>query len=111
MEHPRDHLARGVLGGARVGALALERGAECGRHREHAFVALGGRRARAVRSALLPGLGPFDGGGVSGIACRSRGAASLEYGLAAHTQMSRTLFAYLGDGRWPKRRMAEALEW
>jgi alkylation response protein AidB-like acyl-CoA dehydrogenase len=35
----------------------------------------------------------------------------LEYGLVAHTQMSRTLFAYLGDPRWHKRRMADALEW
>ena len=34
-----------------------------------------------------------------------------EYGLAAHTQMSRTLFHYLGDPRWHKRRMADALEW
>ncbi len=35
----------------------------------------------------------------------------LEYGLAAHTQMSRTLYHYLGDPRWHKRRMADALEW
>ncbi len=35
----------------------------------------------------------------------------IEYGLAAHTQMSRTLFAYLGDPRWHKRRMRDALEW
>jgi alkylation response protein AidB-like acyl-CoA dehydrogenase len=35
----------------------------------------------------------------------------LEYGLVAHTQMSRTLFAYLGDPRWHKRRMADALSW
>jgi len=35
----------------------------------------------------------------------------LEYGLAAHTQMSRTLFPYLGDPRWHKRRMADALSW
>ena len=35
----------------------------------------------------------------------------IEYGLAAHTQMSRTLFTYLGDPRWHKRRMADALEW
>jgi alkylation response protein AidB-like acyl-CoA dehydrogenase len=40
------------------------------------------------------------------------GQGSLtEYGLAAHTQMSRTLFAYLGDPRWHKRRMADALQW
>ena len=40
------------------------------------------------------------------------GMGSLnEYGLAAHTQMSRTLFHYLGDPRWHKRRMADALEW
>jgi len=40
------------------------------------------------------------------------GQGSLtEYGLAAHTQMSRTLFAYLGDPRWHKRRMADALSW
>jgi len=40
------------------------------------------------------------------------GQGSLtEYGLAAHTQMSRTLFAYLGDQRWHKRRMADALGW
>ena len=39
------------------------------------------------------------------------GQGSLtEYGLAAHTQMSRTLFSYLGDPRWHKRRMADALE-
>ena len=35
----------------------------------------------------------------------------IEYGLAAHTQMSRTLFPYLGDPRWHKRRMADALGW
>jgi len=35
----------------------------------------------------------------------------IEYGLVAHTQMSRTLFAFLGDPRWHKRRMADALEW
>lgn len=35
----------------------------------------------------------------------------VEYGLAAHTQMSRTLFHYLGDPRWHKRKMADALEW
>ena len=35
----------------------------------------------------------------------------IEYGLVAHTQMSRTLFAYLGDPRWHKRRMADSLEW
>jgi alkylation response protein AidB-like acyl-CoA dehydrogenase len=35
----------------------------------------------------------------------------LEYGLVAHTQMSRTLFPYLGDPRWHKRRMADALSW
>jgi alkylation response protein AidB-like acyl-CoA dehydrogenase len=35
----------------------------------------------------------------------------IEYGLAAHTQMSRTLFAYLGDPRWHKRRMTDALAW
>jgi alkylation response protein AidB-like acyl-CoA dehydrogenase len=35
----------------------------------------------------------------------------MEYGLAAHTQMSRTLYSYLGDPRWHKRRMADALEW
>ena len=34
-----------------------------------------------------------------------------EYGLVAHTQMSRTLFNYLGDPRWHKRRMADALAW
>jgi len=40
------------------------------------------------------------------------GQGSLtEYGLAAHTQMSRTLFAYLGDPRWHKRRMADVLGW
>ena len=35
----------------------------------------------------------------------------IEYGLVAHTQMSRTLYSYLGDPRWHKRRMADALEW
>lgn len=40
------------------------------------------------------------------------GQGSLtEYGLVAHTQMSRTLFSYLGDPRWHKRRMADALDW
>jgi alkylation response protein AidB-like acyl-CoA dehydrogenase len=40
------------------------------------------------------------------------GMGSLtEYGLSAHTQMSRTLFHYLGDPRWHKRRMADALAW
>jgi alkylation response protein AidB-like acyl-CoA dehydrogenase len=35
----------------------------------------------------------------------------IEYGLVAHTQMSRTLFPYLGDPRWHKRRMTDALGW
>ena len=35
----------------------------------------------------------------------------VEYGLVPHTRMSRTLFAYLGDPRWHKRRMADVLEW
>ena len=40
------------------------------------------------------------------------GQGSLtEYGLVAHTQMSRTLFPFLGDPRWHKRRMADALQW
>jgi alkylation response protein AidB-like acyl-CoA dehydrogenase len=40
------------------------------------------------------------------------GMGSLtEYGLSAHTQMSRTLFHYLGDPRWHKRRMADELAW
>jgi alkylation response protein AidB-like acyl-CoA dehydrogenase len=40
------------------------------------------------------------------------GQGSLtEYGLVAHTQMSRTLFPYMGDPRWHKRRMADALAW
>jgi len=40
------------------------------------------------------------------------GQGSLtEYGLVAHTQMSRTLFPYLGDPRWHKRRMVDALGW
>jgi alkylation response protein AidB-like acyl-CoA dehydrogenase len=40
------------------------------------------------------------------------GQGSLtEYGLVAHTQMSRTLFSFLGDPRWHKRRMADALSW
>jgi alkylation response protein AidB-like acyl-CoA dehydrogenase len=40
------------------------------------------------------------------------GLGSLnEYGLVAHTQMSRTLFHHLGDPRWHKRRMADALAW
>ena len=40
------------------------------------------------------------------------GQGSLtEYGLVAHTQMSRTLFPFLGDPRWHKRRMADALSW
>ncbi len=34
-----------------------------------------------------------------------------EYGLVAHTQMSRTLFHHFGDPRWHKRRMADALAW
>ncbi len=34
-----------------------------------------------------------------------------EYGLVQHTQMSRTLFHYLGDPKWHKRRMADALAW
>jgi hypothetical protein len=38
------------------------------------------------------------------------GQGSLtEYRLVAHTRMSRTLCAYLGDPRWHKRRMADAL--
>ncbi|MGH7931659.1 MAG: acyl-CoA dehydrogenase family protein [Candidatus Binataceae bacterium] len=34
-----------------------------------------------------------------------------EYGLTPHTQLSRTLFHYLGDPKWHKRRMADALAW
>lgn len=34
-----------------------------------------------------------------------------EYGLVKHTQMSRTLFHVLGDPKWHKRRMADALQW
>ena len=35
----------------------------------------------------------------------------IEYGLVPHTRMSRTLFHYLGDPKWHKRRMADALGW
>ena len=34
-----------------------------------------------------------------------------EYGLTPHTQLSRTLFNYLGDPKWHKRRMAGVLQW
>jgi alkylation response protein AidB-like acyl-CoA dehydrogenase len=34
-----------------------------------------------------------------------------EYGLTPHTQLSRTLFTYLGDPKWHKRRMADTLAW
>jgi alkylation response protein AidB-like acyl-CoA dehydrogenase len=37
--------------------------------------------------------------------------SSLEYGLVPHTQLSRTLFNYLGDPRWHKRQMACELNW
>jgi len=37
--------------------------------------------------------------------------SSQEYGLVKHTQMSRTLFHVLGDPKWHKRRMADALDW
>ena len=37
--------------------------------------------------------------------------SSHEYGLTPHTQLSRTLFNYLGDPKWHKRRMADALQW
>lgn len=37
--------------------------------------------------------------------------SAQEYGLVPHTQMSRTLFHYLGDPKWHKRRMADALGW
>jgi len=37
--------------------------------------------------------------------------SSHDYGLTPHTQLSRTLFNYLGDPKWHKRRMAEVLEW
>lgn len=37
--------------------------------------------------------------------------SSNEYGLVKHTQMSRTLFHALGDPKWHKRRMADALQW
>jgi alkylation response protein AidB-like acyl-CoA dehydrogenase len=37
--------------------------------------------------------------------------SSLEYGLVAHTRMSRTLYHYLGEPKWHKRRMADALAW
>jgi alkylation response protein AidB-like acyl-CoA dehydrogenase len=37
--------------------------------------------------------------------------SSHEYGLTPHTQLSRTLFHYLGEPKWHKRRMAGALAW
>jgi alkylation response protein AidB-like acyl-CoA dehydrogenase len=37
--------------------------------------------------------------------------SSLEYGLVPHTQLSRTLFGYLGDPKWHRRQMAAALNW
>ncbi len=37
--------------------------------------------------------------------------SDLSYGLVPHTRMSRTLFHYLGDPRWHRRRMADALGW
>jgi alkylation response protein AidB-like acyl-CoA dehydrogenase len=37
--------------------------------------------------------------------------SSLEYGLVPHTQLSRTLFNYLGEPKWHKRQMAAALNW
>jgi alkylation response protein AidB-like acyl-CoA dehydrogenase len=37
--------------------------------------------------------------------------SAREYGLVAHTRMSRTLFHFLGDPRWHKRRMVDALAW
>jgi alkylation response protein AidB-like acyl-CoA dehydrogenase len=37
--------------------------------------------------------------------------SSHEYGLTPHTQLSRTLFNFLGDPKWHKRRMADALQW
>lgn len=37
--------------------------------------------------------------------------SALEYGLVPHTQMSRTLFHFLGDPKWHKRRMADGLNW
>ena len=37
--------------------------------------------------------------------------SSHEYGLTPHTQLSRTLFNYLGDPKWHKRRMADVLAW
>jgi len=37
--------------------------------------------------------------------------SSHEYGLTPHTQLSRTLFNYLGDPKWHKRRMADVLQW
>ena len=33
----------------------------------------------------------------------------LEYGLALHTKMSRTLYSYLGDPRYHRRKLAEAI--
>jgi len=40
------------------------------------------------------------------------GIGSLhEYGLTPHTQLARTLFNYLGDPKWHKRRMADVLQW
>jgi alkylation response protein AidB-like acyl-CoA dehydrogenase len=37
--------------------------------------------------------------------------SALEYGLVPHTQLSRSLFNYLGDPKWHKRQMAAALNW
>jgi alkylation response protein AidB-like acyl-CoA dehydrogenase len=37
--------------------------------------------------------------------------SALEYGLVPHTQVSRTLFNYLGGPKWHKRQMAGALNW
>jgi len=33
-----------------------------------------------------------------------------DYGLTLHTQMSRTLYHYLGDPRFHRKRMAETLD-
>jgi alkylation response protein AidB-like acyl-CoA dehydrogenase len=37
--------------------------------------------------------------------------SSLEYGLVPHTQVSRTLLNHLGEPKWHKRQMADALAW
>ena len=76
------------LAAERVERLLLEEGSETG--------------IRGVLVAWREGRGPEGHAGVGVI---------REYGLTLHTQRSRTLYHLLGEPRYHRRRLADALGW